>query len=159
MSISVCLCVCLSVFPVFFSRRLIRWYTGFWQWFWQPTYPTRCSELGWAVPHSDFLAWLSSATLKKFISVSFFPILFNPFLSSAYVVSPGPRSRNSQKNYPAAYLSHFNDIRKIILLLICHISMTLEKLSCCLFVTFHWHYNSFRIQFFSFCIQSWCFIG
>ena len=66
--LSVCLFVCLSVFPVFFSRRLIGSYTGFWQWFWQPTYPTRCSELGWAVPHSDFLAWLSSATLKNFIS-------------------------------------------------------------------------------------------
>ena len=64
----VCLSVCLSVFPVFFSRRLIGWYTGFWQWFCQPTYPCRCSELGWAVPHSDFLAWLSSATLKNFIS-------------------------------------------------------------------------------------------
>ena len=25
-------------------------------------------ELGWAMPHSDFLAWLSSATLKNFIS-------------------------------------------------------------------------------------------
>ena len=24
-------CVCLSVFPVFFSRRLIGWYSGFWQ--------------------------------------------------------------------------------------------------------------------------------
>ena len=68
MSISVCLFVCLFVFPVFFLRRLIGWYTGFWQWFWHPTYPTRCLELGWAVPHSDFLAWLSSATLKKFIS-------------------------------------------------------------------------------------------
>ena len=66
--LSVCLFVCLSVFPVFFSRRLIGSYTGFWQWFWQPTYPTRCSELGWAVPHSDFLAWLSSATLKNSIS-------------------------------------------------------------------------------------------
>ena len=33
-------------------RRLIGWYTGFWQWFWQPTYPTRCLELGWAVSHS-----------------------------------------------------------------------------------------------------------
>ena len=62
------LCVCVSVFPVFFSRRLIGSYTGFWLWFWQPTYPSRCSELGWAVPHSDFLAWLSSATLKNFIS-------------------------------------------------------------------------------------------
>ena len=66
MSISVCLSVCLCVFPVFFSRRLIGSYTGFWQWFWQPTYPTRCSELGWAVPHSDFLAWLSRATLRFF---------------------------------------------------------------------------------------------
>ena len=66
--VNFCLCVCVSVFPVFFSRRLIGSYTGFWQWFWQPTYPTRCSELGWAVPHSDFLAWLSSATLKNFIS-------------------------------------------------------------------------------------------
>ena len=66
--LSVSLSVSLSVFSVFFSRRLIGWYTGFGQWFWQPTYPTRCSELGWAVPHSDFLAWLSSATLKNFIS-------------------------------------------------------------------------------------------
>ena len=66
--LSVCLSVCLFVFPVFFSRRAIGWYTGFWLWFWQPTYPSRCSELGWAVPHSDFLAWLSSATLKNFIS-------------------------------------------------------------------------------------------
>ena len=53
---------------------------------------------------------------------SFFQAIFNifkiscgdasgfSFLSSAYVVIPGPRSRNSQKNYPAAYLSHFNDI-------------------------------------------------
>ena len=64
----ICLCVYLFVFPVFFSMRLIGSYTGFWQWFWQPTYPTRCLELGWAVPHSDFLAWLSSATLKNFIS-------------------------------------------------------------------------------------------
>ena len=70
MSKKVCLFVCLFVFPVFFSRHLIRSYTGSWQWFWQPTYPTRCLELGWAVPHSDFLAWLSSATLKKFISFS-----------------------------------------------------------------------------------------
>ena len=61
--------VCPSVFPVFFSRRLIGWYTGFWQWFWHPTYPTRCLELGWAVPHSDFLAWLSSATLKNLSQV------------------------------------------------------------------------------------------
>ena len=59
---------CLRVFPVFFSRRLIGSYTGFWQWFWQPTYPSRCSELRWAVPHSDFLARLSSATLKNSIS-------------------------------------------------------------------------------------------
>ena len=64
----VCLFVCLSVVPVFFSRRLIGWYTGFWQLFWHPTYLTRCFELGWAVPRSDFLAWLSSATLKIFIS-------------------------------------------------------------------------------------------
>ena len=66
--VSVCLCVCLFVFPVFFSRRLIGWYTCFWQWFWQPIYPTRFSELGWAVTHSDFLAWQSIATLKNFIS-------------------------------------------------------------------------------------------
>ena len=62
--VSVCLSVCLS--PN--SRPLIGWATGFWQRFWHPTYPTRCSELGWAVPHSDFLAWLSSATLKISIS-------------------------------------------------------------------------------------------
>ena len=31
------------------------------------TYSSRCLELGWAMPHSDFLAWLSSATLKIFI--------------------------------------------------------------------------------------------
>ena len=51
--LSVCVCVCVS-FRSFFSRCLIGWYTGFWQWFWQPTYLTRCAELGWAVPHSDF---------------------------------------------------------------------------------------------------------
>ena len=66
--VNLCLCVCVFDFPVFFSRRLIGWYTGLWQWFWHPTYPTRCLELGWAVPHSDFLAWQSSATLKNFIS-------------------------------------------------------------------------------------------
>ena len=66
--VNFCLSVRLFVFPVFFSWRQIGWYTAFWQWFWQPIYPTRCSELGWAVPHSDFLAWLSSATLKNFIS-------------------------------------------------------------------------------------------
>ena len=57
--------VCISSI---FSRRLIGWYTGFWQWFCHPTYPTRCLELGWAVPHSDFFAWLSSATLRCFKS-------------------------------------------------------------------------------------------
>ena len=61
---SVCVSVCLS--PI--SRPLIGRANGFWQWFWHPTYPTRCSELGWAVPRSDFLAWLSSATLKISIS-------------------------------------------------------------------------------------------
>ena len=55
-------------FRPFFSRCLIGWYIGFWQWFWNSTYPTRCFELGWAVPHSDFLNWLSSAALKIFIS-------------------------------------------------------------------------------------------
>ena len=55
--------VCVS--PI--SRPLIGRAAGFRQWFWHPTYPTRCSELGWAVSHSDFLAWLSSATLEIFI--------------------------------------------------------------------------------------------
>ena len=36
-------------------------------------------------------------------------------------------------------MSHFNDIWKTMLRLICHISMTLEKLCCGLFVTFQWH--------------------
>ena len=66
-SLYLCFFVSLFVCTVFFSRHLIGWYTGFWQWFWHPTYPTRCFELGWAVPYSDFLAWLSSATLKIFI--------------------------------------------------------------------------------------------
>ena len=66
--LSVCVFMCLFVFPVFFSRRLIGRYTGFWQWFWHPTYPTKCLELAWAVRHSDFLAWLSSATLRFFSS-------------------------------------------------------------------------------------------
>ena len=43
--------------PALTKSSLIGWYTGFWQWFWHPTYPTRCLELGWAVSHSDFLAW------------------------------------------------------------------------------------------------------
>ena len=64
----VCLSVCVSVCLSPISRPLIGRANGFWQWFWHPTYPTRCSELGWAVPRSDFLAWLSSATLKISIS-------------------------------------------------------------------------------------------
>ena len=51
-----CMSVVLSVFPVFFSRRLIGWYIGFWQWFSHPTYPTRWFELGCALPHLRFLS-------------------------------------------------------------------------------------------------------
>ena len=56
-------CVSVCVSGLFF--KACNWMI---YWFWQPTYPTRCLELGWAVPHSDFLAWMSSATLKNFIS-------------------------------------------------------------------------------------------
>ena len=63
MSVYVCVCVSPN------SRPLIGRATGFWQFFWHPTYPTRCSELGWAVPHSDIFAWLSSATLKNLSQV------------------------------------------------------------------------------------------
>ena len=31
-----------SFYFQYFLRCLIGWYTGFWQWFWHPTYPTRC---------------------------------------------------------------------------------------------------------------------
>ena len=54
--LSVWVWICVSSF---FLRRLIGWYTGFWQWFWHPTYPIRCL---------DVLACLSRDTLKIFIS-------------------------------------------------------------------------------------------
>ena len=46
-------------YDIFFPKCLIGWYTC--------SYQSRCFEsaikkLGWAVPHSDFLAWQSSAT-------------------------------------------------------------------------------------------------
>ena len=53
-------CCTDSVRTVFFSTHLIGWYTGVWEWFWHPTYPNRCFDLGWAVPHSHFFTLLSS---------------------------------------------------------------------------------------------------
>ena len=56
-------------FCIQFSRLLIGWFLAV-----VLTYRLfrilnpAIQELGWTMPHSDFLAWLSSATLKIFIS-------------------------------------------------------------------------------------------
>ena len=70
-----CVFVCLcSVFPVFFCNKFSRLLIDLMRWFLAVvlayclfrTLNPAIQEVGWAMPHSDFLAWLSSATLKNF---------------------------------------------------------------------------------------------
>ena len=70
--VNVCVFVCLcSVFPVFFCNRHSRLLIDLTLWFLAyrlfRTLNPAIQEIGWAMPHSHFLAWLSSATLKIFI--------------------------------------------------------------------------------------------
>ena len=65
------LCLFVRLSGLFFkaSNWMIYWLLTVVLTVWHPIYPTRCLELGWAVPHSDFLAWLSSTTLKNLSQV------------------------------------------------------------------------------------------
>ena len=71
----VCVRVVCSVFPVFFCNKFSRLLIDLTLWFLAVVLANRLfrtlnpaiQEIGWAMPHSDFLAWLSSATLKIII--------------------------------------------------------------------------------------------